>query len=978
MKTYLLIIALLFSTCGLHAQGIKKTTLIGSPTDNEMSVNLVADDAGNTYVGGLMNNKGLIVKQNALHQTIWSKTITFQPAASNNVSIKFLDILADTVFGCGMIQQSGMTTGTFYFKMNAQTGAFYWCKHEMISNGYLSSMRYANGKFFLVGGTDGSFTTTKAKVFAVSSQTGDLIWETPLLSYAIPGGGSLTRILFTSSTEMENGKMFISGMHTITLTTSIAPLMPVLVGISESGTIFMEKRVSLPFIPGFTMYDGTRIEYDMDKNILLACSNQFISPGQNNPNLILMKLDTLGNTIFSKDYEIDGEGFSIAFGLNETADSYVLSGPVHSNFGGLFVLKVDKNGELQKCIGIQKPNTFYNGVTSYGYGNSMFKNGLHYFATTEIAAFVNESNINQIIVDEELNTIEDCSELMELPLITTIPSTQLETMLETTDANAFVYQDGVIEENLDLYISCDSISLNLENTNGCQSLVTATIEGFEAPTFHWSDGTVSTSNTLSTNQDTVIVVVQDIRCCELTDTIVQIASSSMTISLPADTTLCLLQGNSITLNPEVTNPGSPVSYSWNDNSVDSTLSVTHSGIYWVNVSDNCITLRDSMLVTVVELPEITGLSDTSICEGNFPVSLVPSVSGSASVLWNSGATTIDLTVESAGQLTLQATNICGTVSATAVVTQVDLPEISLVASIDSCLHDGESIVLTPVLENVSATTWSDGTATTSLPVSGTGTYTVYGSNACGTDSASCVVVIREFPDLYLPPTLDTCFEIGTGFFYTAQGSSGAYQWNSGSQVATELITQEGLYICTLTNQCGSTVDSIRIKRLAGVDLFIPEDSLQMCKQQITVNLLQIETNYEYQLFAPWTGLPVGSDIRESGWYRIRAFNTCGEIWDSVYVDLQNEQTLYIPNTFTPNQDGINDQLELAGVNITITDLLIFNRWGEEIYSQEMPVNTWDGSYKGQPCPDGVYLVKVRYENCFGIPTEFNGHVSLLR
>ena len=1135
MKAYLLIIALL-SVSGLHAQEIVKKNLIGSPTDSEMSVNIVADDANNSYVAGQMNNKGLIVKQNPLHQTVWSKTITFPPAANNYVSIGFLDIVADTVFGCGLIRQlPNALTGTFYFKMNAQTGAFYWCKYEMASNGYVSSMRYANGKFFLVGGTEGSNISimTKAKAFAVSSQTGSLIWETPLLSYTVPGGGS-PNTRFTASTEMYNGKMFITGISGSSApAANIEENEPLLVGISESGNIFMRKRILLSFLTNTALYSGTRIEYDMDHNILLTCSNPvLLTVFPNDPDLVLIKLDTLGNIIFSKEYEIDGHGSPngpgpVGYGLNETADSYVLSGPINTNFVGLFVLKVDKHGELQQCIGLQKPNIFYAAAfsLSYGgsnsYGNSAFKNGLHYFAATETPVSLNDNNINQVIFDEDLNLIVDCSELTELPVVIPPLSIQLEQMQETTTANAFVYQDGIIAEDLDLYVSCANISLDLAYTPGCQTLVTANVEGFESPVFHWSDGTNSTSNTLSTNQDTVIVFVQDVRCCQLTDTIVLVPASTMAMSLPADTTLCLPQGNTLTLTPQVTNPGSPVSYSWSDNSTASTLSVTNSGVYWVDVSDSCFTIRDSILVTVLELPEITGLSDTavcegnfpvlltpavsgtasllwsngattnsttvgsegqitlqatnicgtvsataivtqvdlpeisliasidtclqdggpivlvpvlddvsittwsdgttgtsltvsetgvytvygsnacgtdsasctitirelpeitglsdtSVCEGNFPVSFVPTVSGAATVLWSNGATTNSTTVGSAGQITLQATNVCGTVSATAMVTQIDLPEISLIASIDTCLHDGTSIVLAPVLDDVTVTSWSDGTAGSSLTVSATGVYTVYGSNVCGTDSAACTVVIREFPDLYLPATLDTCFEIGTGFSYTAQGSPGAYQWNSGSQTATEWITQEGLYICTLTNQCGSTVDSMRVKRLAALDLFIPKDSLHMCEQQITVNLLQIETNYDYELFAPWTGLQVESDISESGWYRIRVFNACGELWDSIYVDLQNEQTLYMPNTFTPNGDGINDQLELTGTNINVTNFWIFNRWGEEIYTQEMPVNAWDGSYKGQPCPDGLYVVKVRYENCFGIPTEFEGHVNLLR
>ncbi len=73
------------------------------------------------------------------------------------------------------------------------------------------------------------------------------------------------------------------------------------------------------------------------------------------------------------------------------------------------------------------------------------------------------------------------------------------------------------------------------------------------------------------------------------------------------------------------------------------------------------------------------------------------------------------------------------------------------------------------------------------------------------------------------------------------------------------------------------------------------------------------------------------------------------------------------------------------MNIGITQIQIFNRWGEVIYRLQQKSNAesaslhlWDGNYKGQACPDGVYLIQLTYANCFGIPVQFTGHVSLIR
>ncbi|WP_409769503.1 gliding motility-associated C-terminal domain-containing protein [Thermaurantimonas sp.] len=65
---------------------------------------------------------------------------------------------------------------------------------------------------------------------------------------------------------------------------------------------------------------------------------------------------------------------------------------------------------------------------------------------------------------------------------------------------------------------------------------------------------------------------------------------------------------------------------------------------------------------------------------------------------------------------------------------------------------------------------------------------------------------------------------------------------------------------------------------------------------------------------------------------------------------------YIPNTFTPNGDGINDVFYLAGAEcLERARLEIYNRWGQLIFETDDPFNEfWDGTYKGKEVPQGVY------------------------
>jgi gliding motility-associated-like protein len=88
--------------------------------------------------------------------------------------------------------------------------------------------------------------------------------------------------------------------------------------------------------------------------------------------------------------------------------------------------------------------------------------------------------------------------------------------------------------------------------------------------------------------------------------------------------------------------------------------------------------------------------------------------------------------------------------------------------------------------------------------------------------------------------------------------------------------------------------------------------------------------------------------------------------------------LYIPNTFTPDDDEFNTVFQLVGSNIESFELLIFDRWGELIYTITDFNDFWDGTYKGLKCQDGTYVWAIRFNDFQGRKYERTGHVNLLR
>ena len=75
-------------------------------------------------------------------------------------------------------------------------------------------------------------------------------------------------------------------------------------------------------------------------------------------------------------------------------------------------------------------------------------------------------------------------------------------------------------------------------------------------------------------------------------------------------------------------------------------------------------------------------------------------------------------------------------------------------------------------------------------------------------------------------------------------------------------------------------------------------------------------------------------------------------------------TLYIPNTFSPNFDGINDSFKPSGINYYKLEFSIYNRWGELIFESYDLTYGWDGTYKGvlQNPAVFVYQAKITYLN----------------
>lgn len=115
-------------------------------------------------------------------------------------------------------------------------------------------------------------------------------------------------------------------------------------------------------------------------------------------------------------------------------------------------------------------------------------------------------------------------------------------------------------------------------------------------------------------------------------------------------------------------------------------------------------------------------------------------------------------------------------------------------------------------------------------------------------------------------------------------------------------------------------------------------------------------------------------------YRLRAFDPANpaNVAYSNVVLVQDKLDIEIPDAFTPNQDGLNDELEIFSRSIFRFDLEIRNRWNEVVFRGGRIEDKWDGRVNGQPAPAGPYAYVLRGQDVLGKPFELKGVVLLLR
>jgi gliding motility-associated-like protein len=272
----------------------------------------------------------------------------------------------------------------------------------------------------------------------------------------------------------------------------------------------------------------------------------------------------------------------------------------------------------------------------------------------------------------------------------------------------------------------------------------------------------------------------------------------------------------------------------------------------------------------------------------------------------------------------------------------------------------------------------------------TNSYTVIGANSQGTfsclEQANATVIVLPQIIASVDPSVSVC--IGEKAKFTASGGSN-FNWSpsdglnvtnlpsvvssaTSSVVYTVNVSSEGY--CSASATTAIVVNDLPIIT-AGIDTTYNIDDQIFITAKGTGSITWVAGDYIICKDCPQTQIQPKRDVC----YTAESINEFGcKASDEVCISITKNWVIFIPNSFTPNGDGLNDVFKVYGNSLLTIKMDIFDRWGKLLFTSDNIEQCWDGTYKNVPCDLGVYNYKITYKGVDNKVNEKAGSITLTR
>jgi gliding motility-associated-like protein len=283
------------------------------------------------------------------------------------------------------------------------------------------------------------------------------------------------------------------------------------------------------------------------------------------------------------------------------------------------------------------------------------------------------------------------------------------------------------------------------------------------------------------------------------------------------------------------------------------------------------------------------------------------------------------------------------------------------------------------------------------------TYSVNVTNICGVVVPfTTTIAVHPIPLVDIPSQFATgCDAVNLSFSDTSTANAGCfYAWDfgdnstgtgsstnhdytvGGTYTVSVIVTSQ--YGCVGSNS-GQVGIIVYTSPTAGFTM--SDDELSIIEPMVMFTNISSSNTIGWEWdFGDTTTSTLSSPVhtyQHQGTYNVRLVATSnGGCTDTLEqpLEVNPEYTVFIPNAFTPDADGINDVFFVYGAEITTLELKIFDRWGNLVFESDDQYEGWDGRANGgtDVAQQDVYVYKVFIKDFEGKQHKYTGHVSLLK
>jgi gliding motility-associated-like protein len=413
----------------------------------------------------------------------------------------------------------------------------------------------------------------------------------------------------------------------------------------------------------------------------------------------------------------------------------------------------------------------------------------------------------------------------------------------------------------------------------------------------------------------------------------------------------------------------------------------YSAIRYTNLPSCTLQIDTSTFEILFSQDTIISNQITTIDTCVFPFTISVNVSSNSNILWNTSDTTSSYTVSNSGVFicevqTLQSNCILNIDNYEFIVNSLlDTVYFQQSFAIDTC--DFPISIGVP-LSNNSTIVWNTLETSPNITINNIGVFTadIY------TPQPNCILEINTVTyivNLSNPSVSGTYSEISDTvcfpyYFLINNPNNYQFEWSNGSTSTDSLLlsnTEFSIYYTNQINVCETLIDTIKYifagkSILSNSNVF--QETIYTCEFPIEIS----PNNIHGRIYFEWENGSSSNyiEIYDKGVYQVNLKSdtiNCEVSVDSIYINVLNYlfvdslqiecselDIFFIPNTFTPNFDGLNDTYRIISNNFTFFKLEIFNRWGQLIFTSNDNKIGWDGKQNGSDVPQGVYPAILNY------------------